>query len=638
MADIWYSPEWFVLQKGCNFGMNRKRRKRKEVQETQHSPSSDDLAVSTKEQQPDLTTLVNQAISLHQEGNLKEAEKKYDYILKIDPTHAVSLNLLGVVLSQTNRHHDAIDLIRQALAINPEYTEAYNNLGMALQATKQLDSAIDSYLCSLKLDPHFISGHYNLGNTYKERDRFDEAIDSYCKTLALNPRHLSAYINLGIVYREQGKFTEAINCYQRALELDPNFADTHNNLGNVYREQEKFVEAINCYQRALELDPNFADAHNNLGNVYREQGKFAEAINCHQRALELDPNSGTIHNSLGIFHKDLGKVDEAIECYQRALELKPTNPQINTNLAMTLLLKGDFENGWKLNEWRLKQQQRDFLQPFWDGSSFEDKTLLIYSEQGLGDTIQFVRFLPTLAKMGNKIAIQCQDQLKTLLQPLESLSHLVGVFNSTDKLPHFDICLPLMSLPYVLGISHPDKIPNYVPYLYPNQDNCYDLPNSPNLKVGLVWAGNPSHKNDRYRSIELKQFIPLFKIPDCEFYSLQVGERVSELRIIDKERSIVDLGEKFADFSDTASALSQLDLLISVDTSVAHLAGAMAKPVWNLLPANPDWRWLLDREETPWYPTMRLFRQKELGQWDDVIEKIRLELANLSLTFRRFES
>ncbi|MDP6748169.1 MAG: tetratricopeptide repeat protein [Candidatus Poribacteria bacterium] len=548
--------------------------------------------------------MVNQAISLHQEGNLKEAEKKYDYILKIDPTHAVSLNLLGVVLSQTNRHHDAIDLIRQALAINPEYTEAYNNLGMALQATKQLDSAIDSYLCSLKLDPHFISGHYNLGNTYKERDRFDEAIDSYCKTLALNPRHLSAYINLGIVYREQGKFTEAINCYQRALELDPNFADTHNNLGNVYREQEKFVEAINCYQRAL----------------------------------ELDPNSGTIHNSLGIFHKDLGKVDEAIECYQRALELKPTNPQINTNLAMTLLLKGDFENGWKLNEWRLKQQQRDFLQPFWDGSSFEDKTLLIYSEQGLGDTIQFVRFLPTLAKMGNKIAIQCQDQLKTLLQPLESLSHLVGVFNSTDKLPHFDICLPLMSLPYVLGISHPDKIPNYVPYLYPNQDNCYDLPNSPNLKVGLVWAGNPSHKNDRYRSIELKQFIPLFKIPDCEFYSLQVGERVSELRIIDKERSIVDLGEKFADFSDTASALSQLDLLISVDTSVAHLAGAMAKPVWNLLPANPDWRWLLDREETPWYPTMRLFRQKELGQWDDVIEKIRLELANLSLTFRRFES
>jgi len=508
------------------------------------------------------------------------------------------------VLSQTNRHHDAIDLIRQALAINPEYTEAYNNLGMALQATKQLDSAIDSYLCSLKLDPHFISGHYNLGNTYKERDRFDEAIDSYCKTLALNPRHLSAYINLGIVYREQGKFTEAINCYQRALELDPNFADTHNNLGNVYREQEKFVEAINCYQRAL----------------------------------ELDPNSGTIHNSLGIFHKDLGKVDEAIECYQRALELKPTNPQINTNLAMTLLLKGDFENGWKLNEWRLKQQQRDFLQPFWDGSSFEDKTLLIYSEQGLGDTIQFVRFLPTLAKMGNKIAIQCQDQLKTLLQPLESLSHLVGVFNSTDKLPHFDICLPLMSLPYVLGISHPDKIPNYVPYLYPNQDNCYDLPNSPNLKVGLVWAGNPSHKNDRYRSIELKQFIPLFKIPDCEFYSLQVGERVSELRIIDKERSIVDLGEKFADFSDTASALSQLDLLISVDTSVAHLARAMAKPVWNLLPANPDWRWLLDREETPWYPTMRLFRQKELGQWDDVIEKIRLELANLSLTFRRFES
>jgi len=544
------------------------------------------------------------------------------------------------VLSQTNRHHDAIDLIRQALAINPEYTEAYNNLGMALQATKQLDSAIDSYLCSLKLDPHFISGHYNLGNTYKERDRFDEAIDSYCKTLALNPRHLSAYINLGIVYREQGKFTEAINCYQRALELDPNFADTHNNLGNVYREQEKFVEAINCYQRALELDPNFADAHNNLGNVYREQGKFAEAINCHQRALELDPNSGAIHNSLGVFHKDLGKVDEAIECYQRALELKPTDPQINTNVAIMLLLKGDFENGWKQHEWRLKLKgyQRDFLQPFWDGSGVEGKTLLIYSEQGLGDTIQFVRFLPILAHIGSKIAIQCQDQLKTLLQPLESLSHIVGVFNSTDKLPHFDICLPLMSLPYVLGISHPDKIPNYVPYLYPNQDNCYDLPNSPNLKVGLVWAGNPSHKNDRYRSIELKQFIPLFKIPDCEFYSLQVGERVSELRIIDKERSIVDLGEKFADFSDTASALSQLDLLISVDTSVAHLAGAMAKPVWNLLPANPDWRWLLDREETPWYPTMRLFRQKELGQWDDVIEKIRLELANLSLTFRRFES
>ena len=430
--------------------------------------------------------------------------------------------------------------------------------------------------------------------------------------------------------RDQGKLDEAVACYRRALELKPDYAEAHNNLGTAFKDQGKLDEAVACYRRALELKPDFAEAHNNLGIALKDQGKLDEAVACYRRALELKPDYAEAHNNLGNALKDQGKLDEAVACYRRALELKPDFAEAHGNQSLLSLLTGDFQRGWAEYEWRWKTKQcqrRDFSQPLWDGQPLEGRTILLHAEQGLGDAIQFVRYAALVKQRGGAVIVECPKPLLSLLASCAGIDRLVG---RGDDLPPFDVHAPLLSLP---GIFHTslETIPADVPYLFADPGLVEhwreELGGIAGFKIGIAWRGNPEHRNDRARSIPLSCFEPLAGLPGVRLLACKKGRAWSSCKSWPDRFPITELGSRLDDFMDTAAVLMNLDLVITCDTAVAHLAGALGVPVWVALPFVPDWRWLLDRSDSPWYPTMRLFRQKKPGDWAGVFEEIKAELC-----------
>ncbi len=366
--------------------------------------------------------------------------------------------------------------------------------------------------------------------------------------------------------------------------------------------------------------------------MLRNQGRLDEAVASIQRALALAPDLVEAHINLGNARKSQRKVDEAAEAYTRALSLDPANPEAHWNFAQVLLLMGRLGEGWAEYAWRTKCEEFsavnwNFKQPLWDGSDLNGRTVLLYAEQGFGDTIQFLRYLPMVAAQGaakgGGVILQCPAPLTRLFEAAPAAAGIQLVTEIGDT--PFDLQAPLHTLPGLFATTL-DTIPADVPYLRPPGDTPPALDSSGGLKVGLVWGGDPKHKNDANRSLGFERFTPLLDMEGVDFYSLQVGERGGDIRnnqaLGGLEGKITDLGKGLSDFADTAAAVGQLDLVITVDTSVAHLAGALGAPVWTLLPWVPDWRWLLDRDDSPWYPTMRLFRQPAAGDWDAVIGEV----------------
>ena len=350
-------------------------------------------------------------------------------------------------------------------------------------------------------------------------------------------------------------------------------------------------------------------------------------MHCYQRALSINPEYAKAHSNLGVAYSDLGDLDKSIASYRRALEISPGFPEAHWNYAQVLLLKGRFEQGWIEYEWRWKWKdfpslKRNFAQPLWDGSNLNGRTILLHCEQGLGDSIQFIRYAPMVARLGGRVVVECPPQLKRLFQGVSGIDRLAG---HHGELPTFDVQAPLLSLPHIFKTDL-ETIPNTVPYLSPPSEPLINLERGDGVRVGMVWAGKPTHIGDIKRSVDLGHFTTIANMEGCIFYSLQVGERRQDIGQHDLNESLIDLGEDLADFAVTASAIEQLDLVISIDTAVAHLAGALGKPVWTLLPHMPDWRWMLDREDTPWYPTMRLFRQKKAGDWEGVFRDVEIGL------------
>ena len=328
--------------------------------------------------------------------------------------------------------------------------------------------------------------------------------------------------------------------------------------------------------------------------------------------------------------KEQGKLQEAVQVYRKAIEINSSYIDAHKNLGIVLLLQGDFQRGWQEYEWRLKSDDPCFAnraRTRWDGSSLSGKTILLYTEQGFGDTIQFIRYVHLLVKYDTKILVECQPELLQLFGNIGAIQKTIAV---GEPLPKFDVSASLLSLPGILGTDL-ISIPARIPYLYVKSQSSTDLEMSSEYKVGIVWAGNQKHPNDNNRSVELQQFSVLFDVEDCQFFSLQVGNRRDDIMRYSYSNNITDLGVNFSDFFDTAVAISELDLVISVDTAVAHLAGALGKPVWVLLPFMPDWRWLLEREDTPWYPTMKLFRQTNTRDWAEVLKKVRLALEKTNM-------
>jgi tetratricopeptide (TPR) repeat protein len=438
--------------------------------------------------------------------------------------------------------------------------------------------------------------------------------------LAAAPAHSNAWHLLGVIALEKGYYNEAIHFISKALPSSPTEALCHSDMGLAYLRLRKFQSAITCFHKAIAIQPNLADAYSNMAEAVAELGDMEMAIDYCQRAIQIDENHPTASSNLGALFERNGDLSKAIQILEKAVARRKDHAAAHWNLALVLLRAGKYQEGWREYEWRWKHPgfsspRRDFTAPQWAGEPIPGKTLLIHWEQGLGDTLQFARYI-RLAQgrsRAERVIFECQKSLATLLQ----VSNIGADIVFSDTLPSFDLYLPLLSLP--MALEEFDPMPMQAPYLCAESS---EVKLAGRLKVGLVWAGDPDHPNDRNRSISPDQLTPLLNIPGADFYSLQFGQPARE--------GITALTIGISDFADTAERMSELDLIISVDTAAAHLAGALGRPVWTLLPFVPDWRWGVEGETTSWYPTMRLFRQKQLGEWAEVIQRVSAELSALA--------
>jgi Tfp pilus assembly protein PilF len=538
-------------------------------------------------------------------------------------------------LREQGKHHEAIARYEDALGIRPDWVDARVNLGIALANVGRLDEAVASWKTALERQPDCALAHNNLGVALTQQGKPEEARASLERALRLQPEYAEAAYNLGVLLMQQGQRPEAIARFEDALRLQPDHAQAYNNLGLLLTASARLAEAVVMLRQAVRLRPDFVEAHNNLGLAYVAQGEPALAEASYQEALRLNPRCSEVHGNLGNLCTDLGRYDEGLACFQLATWLNPRSPA-RWARALALLAKGDHERGWPEYEarWQLADiPPRTFVQPRWDGSPLNGRTILLHREQGLGDTLQFIRYTSMVQARGGKVIVECSAGLMPLLSGCAGIDRLVE--EGTD-LPEFDVHAPLMSLPLLCGTTLA-TIPAGVPYLYADPDAVEDwrgrLGRSSAFKIGIVWQGNPAYVNDRYRSIPLVEFEPLARVPGVRLYSLQKGEGAEQLRALAGRFEVVELVPELdaarGTFVETAAIMKNLDLVIGPDTAAIHLAGGLGVPVWVALMGRADWRWLRDRDDSPWYPTMRLFRQREAGAWKPVIERMAEEVPAL---------
>jgi len=445
--------------------------------------------------------------------------------------------------------------------------------------------------------------------------------------MALREREAVRLFAQGLERHRAGDLEQAARLYGQALLLDGRLPDIYNNLGVVLRRLGKGEAAMACYRRALVLKPDNAGAFTNLGNVLRELGRLEAGAASHRRAISLAPDSADAHYNLGLTLRDLGESEAALAEFAKTLEIDPTHADCRWDRALTLLQKGDFKEGFKEYEWRWKlarAQPRDFKQPLWDGAALKGKTILIHAEQGFGDMIHFARYIPMVKAKGGTVVAEVAPPLTRLFSTVPGVGQVV---NQGAQLPKFDVHAPMMSLARIFGTTL-ETIPANVPYLKAPEAHAPQLPAtmSKSRKVGIVWAGRSTHQNDANRSVTFTNFVELLGLPQTTVYSLQQGPAADDIAASGCQAFVLDIGRRMRDFADTAGVIEQLDLVVTVDTAVAHLAGALGKPVWVMLPYPGDWRWMLDRDDSPWYPTMRLFRQQRPGVWEPVFERVRKSL------------
>ena len=575
---------------------------------------------------------VQLALQFQQAGRLQEAEALYRAVLQREPNNADVLHLLGVLAHQAGKPQIAIDLISQAIRIAPTVPWFHNNLGEVYRTAGLLDQAVACYQQAIALSPGYAEPHMNLGNALLQMGRPAEAISPLQKSVELKPELPMAFNSLGVALQQAGRVDEAVAAFRKALALQPDFFDAQLSLGNLLLAKGFTDEAVEAIRRATQINPAHPGAWVNLEAALQAKGLLDEAIAASRKAIELQPNFAPAHYNLGTALQKKGLFDEALAAYDKAIELQPEFAEAHMNKAWVLLIKGDCERGWPEYEWRAKCRdflaaQRNFSQPMWKGSDPAGKTILIHAEQGLGDTIQFVRYAPLLARRGARVIVECQPELKPLLQDLEGVE---CVISTGEPLPAFDMHVPMLSLPLAFGTTL-QTVPAVSPYLKPDPERVKAWRaklrgRRPQLRVGLAWAGNPMNPADRDRSLPLSALAPLAEVKGVTFHSLQKGERAAQAKTPPPGMKLTDLTDDIKDFADTAALMAHLDLIITVETAVAHLAGALAKPVWTLLPFMPAWRWLLERNDSPWYPTMRLFRQPSPGDWDSVVQRVAEEL------------
>jgi Tfp pilus assembly protein PilF len=499
----------------------------------------------------------------------------------------------------SGRSAEAADLLGKAVAQCPTQALYHAALGVAQRQLQQLNAAIASYQRALAADPDLAEVHSNLGEALAHAGRIPEAIASCERAVQLRPDYSDALNNLGMALAQDGQHEAAFVAFERARTLEPNAPATLNNLGRMLQKIGRWTESIAAFDQAIALRPAYAQAHANRGTSLLATGQWAPALSALRTATELRPDFADAW----------------------------------WNIAFVKLLQGHFEEGWPLFEWRLRcrgyaGQQREFRLPPWTGEPAPKQTILVHTEQGFGDTIQFLRYLPLVRKRSGaaKILFECQPELLRLIQGTKRVGvEVIAAHRGDDNASalEFDEHIPLLSVP--LAVKQFEPLPMDKPYLRAEAKLCTvwrkRLGKAKGLRVGLAWSGRRTHEGDRERSIEPEQLLPLLRTHGVRFYSLQVAAN-GVLPATLAEAGVHDLTADITDFADTAALVSEFDLVITVDTATAHLAGALGQPVWTLLAFVPDWRWGLEREDTPWYPTMRLFRQKTAGDWDEVLARV----------------
>lgn len=564
-----------------------------------------------------IQSLLQQAVDLHQKGAFKEAADLYEHVLSIERNNFEAIHLLGLIAYQTHNAQKGVEWMRRALNINPRSIACLVNLGLAEHATGDLGNATQRYLSALKIKRDFAQAHYNLANVYKDQKNWSAAILSYEAALSLKPDYWEAQLNLANVFESTNQFERALDSLNKVLFINPYIAKAYNNRGNVNKKLENWLDANKDYDVSIQLDQSYIDVYVNKGNLL----------------------------------KDLGYWGPANEAYSCCLKINPQHPKAIWNKSLLNLILGDFIQGWQGYEARwnpanaeelnliLNQLEGVKINREWrGGGEIKGKKLLLYAEQGLGDSIQFVRFVPQLMEMGAVVYLVVQSQLIELFKQIKGVSLLLAM---GAQLPEYDLSCPLMSLPLVLKInteeqfdrspyirSDPRKVEQWetrLAQIRPRPQFEHSEKRS-SLRIGVAWRGNAVHANDKYRSLPYADFIECLP-GEAHYISLQKDVSEAEKGLLLQDNILIDCTENLTDFSETAALCATLDLVICVDTSVAHLAAAMGKEVWVLLPFSPDWRWMINRKDSPWYGKVTLFRQTIWGDWSGVLKLVKQTLT-----------
>jgi tetratricopeptide (TPR) repeat protein len=537
---------------------------------------------------------------------------------------------LGNLLARLGRFDEAVVAYRAGLRKASGDATLHYALGAALAASAHRREAKAAYREALRLRPNFPEALLNLGNVHYDEGAFAAAAVCCRKALALRPTYAKAWCNLGNALQMMGGAREATGCYERTLALDPKTVAARHNLGNAWMARRNYAQAEACFRETLTMDAERAEHYNSLGNALFQQRRNEEAEACYRKALEMVPDYAAVHTNLANVLMRQSSRAEMIRHYERALELDPKSAGGHYNLALAYLRQGRYAEGWPAHEWRwdfreLRLRRRHFAAPQWRGEKLNGETILLHAEQGLGDTLQFVRYAPLVAERGGRVVLEVPPRLVRLLQGLPGVSRVVG---RGEPLGDFAWHCPLMSLPLAFGTTV-DTIPRRVPYVRADEEEVRAARQrwtGTGLRVGIAWAGNPQYRSDEQRSMPLLALLPLAGVPGITWFSLQMGTACGQMRTVGERFPLIDASSTSRDLAETAALVATLDLVITVDTSVAHLAGAMGVPLWVVLPHLADWRWMEERADSPWYPGARLFRQPAPGDWASAVERMRGEL------------
>jgi tetratricopeptide (TPR) repeat protein len=562
-------------------------------------------------------------------GQVEEAVAGLRRAVEVQPAHADAYNFLGFLLARQGRLEEAADCFRQALQVRPGWPQAANNLRLAYRQFEEWPDAVEVLERAARRWPGDAEVHFRLGMAQVKRERLEDAAASLGRAVRLEPDHAEAHYNLGVAHLLRDRPGEAPECFRQALRLRPQWPEAHYNLGVAHLKSSQWEEAAACFERAVACRPGYADAHCLWGQAVVPLKRLDEALAHFRRAIDLGPEQPDAWCQRGYALALGGRHAEALASFDEALRLQPDHAPAHFERALVWLLQGDWMRGLPEYEWRFKTDrfpEAAARYPRWDGSPLEGRTILLRAEQGYGDTFQLIRYAPLVQGRGGKVVVACPDAAVPLLSRCRGIDRLVP---ASAEPPPCDVEAPLLSLPLLMGTT-PDTVPAPTPYLFADPALVgqwrRELPLGPPLKIGIVWQGNPAYRRDMYRSIPLRHFAPMARLEGVRLFSLQKGHGTEQLREVADSFPVTDLGgrlgERAGAFTDTAAALVNLDLLVTSDTAVVHLAGGLGVPVFMALPLVPDWRWLLGRADTPWYPTVRLFRQTELGDWDSVFGQI----------------